>query len=556
VFKELHQDMGHLGAERVVQLARERVFWPNMERDITHFVSRVCGCLKQRKPNKETRAPLQPISTSAPFELISIDFLHLERSVGGYEYILVIVDHFTRFAQAYATRNKSSTTAANCLYNDFCLRFGFPGSILHDQGREFENKLFQQLQHLSGTTRLRTTPYHPQCNGKAERFNRTLLSMLRTLPETLKSRWKDSLNKVVHAYNCTKSSSTGYSPFYLMFGRTPRLPIDIIFGTSHERTTPSHTEFAKNWRTAMQEAYQTAAKNSDTSASRGKKSYDRKVYHTELLPGDRVLIRNLSERGGPGKLRSYWEDKIHVVVQKREGIPVYVLRPEGCLIDGKRRILHRNLLLPCDSLPVDHVQHRIVQRHAQQRQQQPAMAQPQLQADNDLRDEDQFRGFLPSELEVPNPGLAQTSGHIHQGDQAIQNDGLTQEDDDESSDEQPQPLQIDIDEPETDMIAPDPPEEPSGRPVRDRRPPQVLTYNTFGTPTTDWYHANGITVYPNHGTMYHPTVLNGSTFIRNQAYAPVPGQVPPQHYPPMYPWPVYRYCHPLNGLYGGNTYNP
>ncbi|PIK60831.1 hypothetical protein BSL78_02231 [Apostichopus japonicus] len=102
--------MGHLGAARVVQLARDRFYWPHLEADIEHYVTKVCRCLKQRQPNRNTKAPLVPIVTTAPFELVSIDFLHLERSKGGYEYILVISDHFTRFVQAYPTRNKSSTT--------------------------------------------------------------------------------------------------------------------------------------------------------------------------------------------------------------------------------------------------------------------------------------------------------------------------------------------------------------------------------------------------------------------------------------------------------------
>lgn len=113
-------------------------------------------------------------------------------------YILVIVDHFTRFAQAYATKNKSTRTAASKLYDDFILRFGFPARILHDQGGEFDKKLFHQFEECCGMVRSWTTPYHPQGNGKTERLNQTPLAMLRTLPETQKSHWKDSLHKVVH----------------------------------------------------------------------------------------------------------------------------------------------------------------------------------------------------------------------------------------------------------------------------------------------------------------------------------------------------------------------
>ena len=93
--------MGHLGSEREVELARERFFSPHMQKNITHFMTKECSCVKQRAPLRKTRAPLQSITTHAPLELVSIDFLHLERSTGGYEYILVVVDHVTRFAQAY-----------------------------------------------------------------------------------------------------------------------------------------------------------------------------------------------------------------------------------------------------------------------------------------------------------------------------------------------------------------------------------------------------------------------------------------------------------------------
>ncbi|CAB4043094.1 Retrovirus-related Pol poly from transposon 412 [Paramuricea clavata] len=167
VYKELHQDMVHLGAERVVQLARERFYWPNMEREIIHFVTNVCGCPKQRRPARPTCAPLCSITTCSPFELIPIDYMYLEKSSGGYEYILVIVDHFTRFAQAYPTRNKSSTTASEKLYNDFILRFGFPAHILHDQGRERRKQSTQSVRkaHWNSSTSNNTLPSSGQRQG-------------------------------------------------------------------------------------------------------------------------------------------------------------------------------------------------------------------------------------------------------------------------------------------------------------------------------------------------------------------------------------------------------
>lgn len=519
VLQELHDKMGHQGTDRTLALIRERFFWPYMQADIEHYVTKTCRCLKQKKPCYETRAPLTNIVTTQPFELISIDFLHLDRCKGGFEYILVVVDHFTRFAQAYATTSKSGKTAADRIFNDFALKFGFPSRIHHDQGGEFENQLFEQLQKYCGITGSRTTPYHPQGNGQAERFNRTLLQMLRTLTESEKSNWKDSLNKLLYAYNCTRSEVTGFSPFYLLYGRSPRLPIDMLFGLNSEMPSSNQKEYVKKWKHGMEEAYKIARECAQKSADRSKKNFDNKVRSTTLQPGDRVLVKNLTPRGGPGKLRNFWEDNIHSVVrQMGSELPIYEVKPERG--KGRSRVLHRNLLMPCDHLPLE------IAPQPKPRKKQELKKPQSSDVESDEESEDEFHYVSPRVLrsnllaEPVNlePLLTSESNeHPHEVLQQVPESMASVESDQEEqepsagTDNAEQEFNLPADEQVPAPMSPAECDRESQReqtylpPKRKRCPPRVLTYDELGTPSYDVRQLNGILQTPQHILPYMPT---------------------------------------------------
>ena len=227
-----------------------------------------------------------------------------------------------------------------------------PQKIHDDQGSEFENDIFLSPEQLTGIPRSRTAPYHPIGNVQCGRFDQTLLGMLRTMAENQKANWKNHINKMTFAYNRTKNESTGFSPFELLFGRAPRLPIDIIFGNTTACTSKRYPQYFKEWKAAMMETHKIEATKAGHCASQNRESYNRRARSSALKPGDRVLVKNVLERGGPGKLRSFWEDKVYIV-DSRKGLDssVYEVHPES---DPNRKgVLHRNLLLPCPFLPYE-----------------------------------------------------------------------------------------------------------------------------------------------------------------------------------------------------------
>ena len=209
-----HDDVEHQGRMRTLSLLRERFYWPGMQTEAMQHVQQCTRCLRRKTPSHV--APLQPIHVTQPLELVHMDYLSLEPSKGNIENVLVITDHFTRYALAYPSKTQTAQATARILWDNFICHYGFPEKFISDQGRNFESDLIKELCKIAGVKKLHTTPYHPQGNGQCERFNSTLCNMLGTLSEEEKSDWKSYLGCMTHAYNCTKHASTTYSPYYLM----------------------------------------------------------------------------------------------------------------------------------------------------------------------------------------------------------------------------------------------------------------------------------------------------------------------------------------------------
>ena len=143
-----HDQVGHLGKDRVLELLRDRFFWPGMHMDVASYINSCPRCIR-RKSQPDT-APLHNIEATQPLELIHLDYLQIEPSKGNIENVLIVTDHFTRYAQAYPPKSQTALATAKLLWNNFIIHYGFPNKIISDQGCNFESELIANLCEVAG----------------------------------------------------------------------------------------------------------------------------------------------------------------------------------------------------------------------------------------------------------------------------------------------------------------------------------------------------------------------------------------------------------------------
>ena len=254
---------GHPGRDRTLSAARKRYYWLTMRSDVISHVSKCLSC-STTKGSTQT-APILPYPIpSLAFDTVSVDLLQLPRSHQGSSYLLVMVDHFSRFVILSPLPNKTAPVVAHAIVSDLICPYTTPRVILSDNGTEFKNQVLQSICSSFHITQSFITALHPASNGLVERANRKILEILRHLVGPLQESWQDWLPFISACINNSVTSSTGTSPHYVLFGFDKRLPYDVL-----SQSTPlySFDDYAQVQKHAFQIIYQSVRERLQASRS-------------------------------------------------------------------------------------------------------------------------------------------------------------------------------------------------------------------------------------------------------------------------------------------------
>ena len=345
-----HQEAAHQGQRHSTTLMQECFWWPGMTRDLRDHIKKCGHCRKYEAALPV--APMKPLTCSGPGELLHVDFTSIEETVPlkgepVIRNVLVLQDHFSKYVVAYVVKDQTACTAAETLRNGYFGLFGVPAYLVSDQGKAFMGHIITHLCDLYGVQKLRTSPYHAQTNGQVERMNQTIIRMIGKLEEDKKACWSEHLPELLLAYNTTRSTVTGYSPYYLLFGRRSRIPVDYLFPTLHD--SPHQTKMEVSvvaMQKRLKEAVAVARHLTSEEAAKQCCYYDHKAGAVALQPGDVVMV-HADGFVGKQKVKDWWEDGGFIIESQLEDWPVY--RVKCPTSDDRRkpkyRILHWNHLL-------------------------------------------------------------------------------------------------------------------------------------------------------------------------------------------------------------------
>ncbi|BHF75738.1 hypothetical protein SprV_0501883400 [Sparganum proliferum] len=351
VVERMHAEIGHSGIHKTEWALRRRYYWPNQKTDIQNVV-RSCGhCLGFKSPGHSYRAPLQPITTGYPNERVAIDLVGpIAPSARANMFVLVMVDCFTKMAEAVPLPDASAPTVGRAIFNGWICRRGAPDQLHSDRGSSFESSVVHESCKVLKIKKTRTTAYNPHGNGQVERKNRTLINLLRAFVNRNSAlTWDEALPACMLAYRSTVNATTQHTPFFLMCGREMQLPEDLHLPPIHP--VENVDTYASRMKKALCIASEEARLHLQEGQRRQKAFYDRLAHGTPYKEGDIVWMRNFAPSPGiPQKFNPAWIGPY--VVRK-------VLSDTTCVVRSQYRpyseesTVHFNRLNPGPSTEAD-----------------------------------------------------------------------------------------------------------------------------------------------------------------------------------------------------------
>jgi hypothetical protein len=306
----MHNDptSGHLGINATFNKIRSRYYWPQYYEDIKKYVESYDMCQRRGRPRKNNE--LYPIPVNSPFYQIGIDIIGpLPRTLRGKKYIVTAMDYLIKWPEARVLTEATAEKVADFIYEQIICQHGCPQIILTDRETHFNNNLVNRLLEKFQIKHLLSTPYHPQTNGLVERFNRTLCESLAKMSNKTND-WDLFIPPVLFAYRTTKHSTTKVEPFFMVYGRSARLPMDEL----EEDNRMAENNRLHNLIDEVPHIRQKA--RSQVLQLQGR--WADKVQHTMKRPihfqiGDKVLYFKVAQdQSHSGKLNPKWKGPFYI----------------------------------------------------------------------------------------------------------------------------------------------------------------------------------------------------------------------------------------------------
>lgn len=287
----LHDCAGHLGNDKTIGTIRERFYWFNLRDDTEVYIKQCLICQQTKHPQRKARAPLQNIKCGFPLERFGIDCVGpLPTTENGNKYITVVIDYFTKYPFSFASSDIKAETIADKLMDDIVCPFGVPANLHADQGSNFESNVFKNFCELIEIAKTRTTPFAPWSNGETERMNRTLIGMLKKMVSDNPKKWDTLLQKALMHYRSSVHSSTGFTPYRLMFGREMNLPVDVALNLPSNNSSSTVSEYVSKQAKIINETEELARQHLGSAQKRQKEFYDIKKSGRPYKKDDLVLL--------------------------------------------------------------------------------------------------------------------------------------------------------------------------------------------------------------------------------------------------------------------------